>query len=498
MSVACQKVPLLAPTGSTITITSAATALPLNGTAEIVAQLIEPAGTPPHRGTQVTFTTTLGSIQPLDAETDESGRVTVTFNAGTSSGTATITALSGGANVGSAGAIKIAVGTAAVGRVTVNANPTSLPAIGGTTTITASVFDVNGNVLSSAPVSFSTTAGALSSSTVTTNANGVATTTLTTSQQATVTASVGAQAATGTGTTTTTTTTSASGQASGSVIVTVSAAPTLVITPPSTVPSAGLAASFTFVTTAPSGSVVRDVTVNWGDGRIQPLGAITGTAVVAHAYLSPGTYVISGTLTDSFGNVVNVSISVIVNPKPQPVVTLITITTNPTTGTDVAFTASVAPAAGSGTVIQDVTIDFGDGTRTPLGAVTGTIALHHVYQVGGTYTVTLTAQDSNGSVGTGVTTVFVQTSAPLTVLLSAAAAQNGLLTIESFTATVIGLGNSVVVNYHWVFQSTNGTADTTTNQQSKSYVTGSGPFTVTVTVTTSTGAQATGSVVITP
>ena len=47
LSVACQRVPLLAPSGSTITLTSAATALPLNGTAEIIAQVIEPSGTPP-------------------------------------------------------------------------------------------------------------------------------------------------------------------------------------------------------------------------------------------------------------------------------------------------------------------------------------------------------------------------------------------------------------------------------------------------------------------
>src|SRR5438876_6057561 len=79
---ACQKVPLLAPSGSTITLTSAATALPLNGTATIVAQVIESSGTPPQRGTLISFTTTMGSIQPSEAETDVSGRVIVTFNAG--------------------------------------------------------------------------------------------------------------------------------------------------------------------------------------------------------------------------------------------------------------------------------------------------------------------------------------------------------------------------------------------------------------------------------
>ena len=122
------------------------------------------------------------------------GRVIVRFAAGNSSGTATITAASGGSNVGATGAIKIAVGTAAVGRVSVNANPASVPAVGGTTTITATVFDINGNALSSAPVSFSTTAGACLHQSWRPTRMAWPATTLTTSQQATVTASVGAQA----------------------------------------------------------------------------------------------------------------------------------------------------------------------------------------------------------------------------------------------------------------------------------------------------------------
>ena len=84
LTVACQKVPLLAPSGSTITLTSSATALPVNGTADIIAQVIEAAGTPPHSGTLVTFTTNLGSVQPSEAETDLSGRVVVKYVAGVS------------------------------------------------------------------------------------------------------------------------------------------------------------------------------------------------------------------------------------------------------------------------------------------------------------------------------------------------------------------------------------------------------------------------------
>ena len=215
----CDKVPLLAPSGSIITLISNVTALPINGSTDIVAQLIEPAGTPPQRGTFVTFTTSLGRIQPPEAETDSSGRVTVKFLAGTGSGTATINAISGGVSAGT-NTLKILVGTAAVGSVRVSANPTLLPANGGASTITAQTLDVNGNPLSSAPVTFSTTAGTLDQGFLTTDQSGLATTVLRTSSNATVTAAVGAQAGSTTPTTPpatgggTTTPPASSGQAS--------------------------------------------------------------------------------------------------------------------------------------------------------------------------------------------------------------------------------------------------------------------------------------------
>src|SRR5205823_3983834 len=190
---ACQRVPLLAPTGSTIQLTASTNVLPVNGTTTIIAQVLEPAGTPPHSGTHVTFTTSLGTIQPADVETDISGRAVATFLAGNNNGTANITALSGGASVGTNGALKILVGTAAVGRVNLSANPTLVPATGGSSTITANVLDVNGNALPSAQVSFTTTAGTLTTAVASTDSAGNAQTVLRTTTKATVTGTVGAQ-----------------------------------------------------------------------------------------------------------------------------------------------------------------------------------------------------------------------------------------------------------------------------------------------------------------
>src|SRR5213592_3609585 len=154
VAASCQRVPLLAPSGSTITLTASQTALPSNGTAQLIAQLLEPAGTPPHSGTHVIFTTSLGTIEPSEVETDVNGRAVTTFKAGGANGNATITASSGGATASGNNAIRIAVGTAGVGRVNVSANPTLIAALGGTSTISAAVQDINGNPLSSAPVAF--------------------------------------------------------------------------------------------------------------------------------------------------------------------------------------------------------------------------------------------------------------------------------------------------------------------------------------------------------
>jgi hypothetical protein len=94
----CDSVPLFAPVDSEITLFPDASAVPTSGTTRIVARVVEPGGTPPHRGTHVAFFTTLGAILPPTAETDDDGFAIVTFVAGPVSGSATVRAASGGAS----------------------------------------------------------------------------------------------------------------------------------------------------------------------------------------------------------------------------------------------------------------------------------------------------------------------------------------------------------------------------------------------------------------
>jgi len=402
IEVACNRVPLLAPSGSTITLTTASSVVGVNGTATIIAQVIENAGTPPQAGTHVTFTTSLGTIQPSDATTDTNGQATAIFT-GTSSGTATISAISGSANTG-ANSLKILVGTAAVQKVVVNATPATVPALGGSTTISATVFDVNGSLLAGVPVTFTTTAGTLSAGVSNTNSAGVASSTLTTAQTATVTASVGVGTsttapstgtpATGGTTPSTGTTPAASGQASGTVTVNIAAAPTIVITPPTTV-SAGLPATFTIAVTAPTtnGSAVRAVTVDWGDGSISELGAVTGNAVVSHVFTDSKSYLVKASATDASGNTTSVSTVVTATAAARPGIS-IQATPSGVGTKKVTFTITTTVPAGLN--IQKVEIDFGDGQGFVSlgGAGGGTITTSKTYANNTDKTVTVRVTDS--------------------------------------------------------------------------------------------------------
>jgi adhesin/invasin len=376
LTIACEKVPLLAPTGSTITLTASTNALPADGSTNIVAQVIEAPGTPPHSGTHVIFTTTLGRVEPSEAETDTSGRVVVRFVAGGQNGTATISASSGAATTGNDGSIRIMVGTAAVGRISLSANPNPISSNGGVSQIVANVVDVNGNALTNAPVNFSTSAGQLANSFVNTDQNGVALTTLTTSAQATVTATVGVQ---GTGTGGGGTggggtgnggggTGSTGGQATATVQVNVNPLPTVSITGPTGTIVANSPVTFTISASVASTSTaqIRDVTVNFGDGsRPQSLGAANGSNLqVQHIFEDDGTFTVSVTVTDTLGGVTSASTIVVVQPEP-PLRVSLSVSSQPASSntTIYTFTATVIPSTETvisyewfdGAVLREVT-----------------------------------------------------------------------------------------------------------------------------------------------
>jgi len=305
-AVACDTMPLTAPSGSALTISAGSTSVPPGGTTEIRAYVLEASGTAVQNGTTVHFSTNLGRVDPIDALTTNGYAVT-TFMAGDSSGVADVSATSGGTGAttpstdnGSGGTttpsttnsnvVRITVGGAAATVVVLNASPSNVPPIGGTVTMIAAVLDANGNRLRNLPVTFSTDRGTLSATVANTDNNGEARVQLTTNQETIVTARAGAAAAAATFTV----------RVDDSIKVEL-ANPTIGPTNP-----------LQLKITPARGTPVVNVTVDFGDGDATNLGAISGETFVTHRYQSGGTYPIRATQLNANGSTNTATLVVIV------------------------------------------------------------------------------------------------------------------------------------------------------------------------------------------
>ena len=93
---ACDFDPLVAPVASTISVSATETTVPPGGSTDVFAVVVEEAGTPVHNGTVVRFSSTLGRVEPEEATTRD-GVARARFTAGSTAGTAKVTASSGAA-----------------------------------------------------------------------------------------------------------------------------------------------------------------------------------------------------------------------------------------------------------------------------------------------------------------------------------------------------------------------------------------------------------------
>jgi adhesin/invasin len=285
-AVACDTMPLTAPSGSALTISAGSTFVDPGGTTQITAYVVESSGTAVQNGTTVHFATNLGHVDPVDALTTN-GYAVATFMAGDSSGVADITATSGGTggttppSTGNGGTstpsttnsnvVRITVGAAGAETVSLAANPGSVPSGGGTVDLVATVTASNGRRLAGLPVTFSSSEGTLSSSSAVTDANGQARVTLTTDRTATVTASAGAKQSTAV----TVTRREPAGVATA----------TLTATPGTPVLGSGQPFAFTAtVSVSPDDTAIQPTRFEWafGDGR----SIITNSPSTTHVYTS--------------------------------------------------------------------------------------------------------------------------------------------------------------------------------------------------------------------
>lgn len=416
---ACQKVPLLAPTGTVINLTVASDTAALNSSINVIAVLIESgssstgtgtaattssttgAGTPVQDGTVVSFTTSIGTIEPSEAKTSN-GKVSVVLKTAGDSGTATVTAYSGGAK----STAQIKIGAANAKTVTVSASPQNLASTGGTATVSARVDDANGNGVAGASVVFSTTKGSLSATTATTNSSGVATVQLTTTAAADVTATIAG--------------------ISGKATVGVSSKSSVTVTGPTGSISISAPASFTVNagTTIP----VTNVIINYGDGQSKALGALSGSQTVSHFYSSSGIFDVTVSATDPDG--------VVSTNTTQIAVTGLSanVTVSPSTvvrGSTTTFTATVSPSTAS---IDHYTWDFGDATGTdssggtqthvyalsaPSGTLTATVRVYPLYGASFTASVPVAIGALTGGISLTAAANTIAQSAPLNFTIDA-------------------------------------------------------------------------------
>jgi hypothetical protein len=399
--VACERVPLTSPTGSTISVTVDQSTMPLNGQATVRAVVIESGGTPVHNGTQVNFTSSLGTFNPAEATT-VGGIASTVFLSGATSGTTRINAFSGGASTGSGnssgGGVEVRIGAAAAGSLAVVATPPTISQSGGTVTISALVLDASNNPLPGVSVLFTSTAGVLSTTTALSDSTGTARTTLQTTTTATVRAT-------------------ASSTASGEVTVTVSSAPTITITAPDA-GTVGLPVAISVAVTAGGTGgnntprQVDSLIIDYGDGVTETRTNVTGTVGLTHTYQEARGYTITATARDVNGNTGIASDSIIISAASLPTISAFTATPNPVPSNVNGLTnITVTAAAGSGTgapPLRNVTVRnmTSGGEVIYSGTSGGTFA--HRFGGTGTYTLQASATDASGNTGTTTTVVVVQ------------------------------------------------------------------------------------------
>jgi hypothetical protein len=415
ISFGCDKASLLGPIGSSISLTAASQVVPPGGNTELTAIVLENSGQPVPNGTTVRFTTSLGRIEPVEAQT-RNGVATAMFVAGNDSGTAEIRAISGlasapGSNTGttptpsapaapaapgaapapaapanatptttnSAGnVVRILVGAAGAQALTLSATPSTVSPAGSSVEIAAFVNDTNGNRLPGVPVTFSTTRGTLNPTIANTDAEGVARTTLTASEAATVSARVGSQTAT------------------LEVRAATVASFTLAVAP--TQPAAGEPVSLTIT---PAANTAPRVVVNWGDGsNPQDIGVVSAARAIVHTFTAAGFYTIEASGTSADGEVFTNAIPVTVASQPP-----VQVTANPTSApVGTAFTFTITPTTGA--LIKEIKINYGDNTEDNLGAISTQTTRQHTYSGSPrAVTVTVTQTETNGRVTIATVTI---------------------------------------------------------------------------------------------
>jgi PKD repeat protein len=217
------------------------------------------------------------------------------------------------------------------------------------------------------PVSFAASAGSLSATTAIADASGEARVSLTVTQEATVTARAGSKE-------------------SSAVTVRVRTAVGITVAVTTANPTEDAPVTIS-ITPSPSGTVLRNVRVEFGDGSATDLTTVTAATNISHVYTSDGTFTIQATGIDPAGDPAFGSTTIVVLPQ-VPLSVSLGVSSNPIAGQVTTFTATVTSA----TPVTSYRWDFADGTVETSNSNTKT----HVYAAPGIYRVTVRVSNQGG------------------------------------------------------------------------------------------------------
>ena len=151
-------------------------------------------------------------------------------------------------------------------------------------------------------------------------------------------------------------------------------------------------------------------TVNYGAGAVA-LPLASGNFSLTNTYPQNGNFTIVVTITDDDTGSVTQTLNVTVNN----VAPTINAGTNASIGEGSTFTRNgTITDPGVLDTLTGATVDYGDGSGVqPLTVTSGNFNLSHLYNDSGTFTVTLTATDSDGGVGTTSFVITVNNLPPV-------------------------------------------------------------------------------------
>lgn len=158
MQYSCKKVPFYAGEGATLTISADHTQLKTGGDRTTLTVMgFDDKGQALHDHTRVVFSATLGTVSPIDVEL-MAGCGVVEFISGNRNGVAEIRGRSGNIKA-EPDPLQITIGAAALGSISLSANPSRFEPGGGRSRIRAYAFDDAGNLLSGIALVLSSTSG---------------------------------------------------------------------------------------------------------------------------------------------------------------------------------------------------------------------------------------------------------------------------------------------------------------------------------------------------